>query len=194
MGKTKTDTNAATTTETEKPKRVLTEAQRLAFLKGREKRMANIEKKRQEQLEQTQTPVTTNESDHHSDTEESSSGESTAKEDIEQIPIPKLKRQTNKMEETTPEPTPAIKDVQEKPNLVTDYDIIARKCADYLFDRMSLEIPDDSIPSIEQPPQKSKPKPKQKRSVDDNDRPQRKTRQESAPVVESIPQRVFSWG
>lgn len=35
----------------DKPKRVLTEAQRLAFLKGREKRMANIEKKRLEKLE-----------------------------------------------------------------------------------------------------------------------------------------------
>lgn len=39
-------------TENDKSKRVLTEAQRLAFLKGREKRMANIEKKRQERLEQ----------------------------------------------------------------------------------------------------------------------------------------------
>jgi hypothetical protein len=37
--------------EESKPKRVLTEAQRLAFLKGREKRMANIEKKRLEKLE-----------------------------------------------------------------------------------------------------------------------------------------------
>jgi hypothetical protein len=37
-----------------KPKRVLTEAQRLAFLKGREKRMANIEKKRLEKLEADQ--------------------------------------------------------------------------------------------------------------------------------------------
>ena len=35
----------------QKPKRVLTEAQRLAFEKGREKRMANLEKKRQEKLE-----------------------------------------------------------------------------------------------------------------------------------------------
>lgn len=34
-----------------KPKRVLTEAQRLAFLKGREKRMANIEKRRLEKEE-----------------------------------------------------------------------------------------------------------------------------------------------
>lgn len=33
----------------EKPKRVLTEAQRLAFLKGREKRMLNIEMKKQQQ-------------------------------------------------------------------------------------------------------------------------------------------------
>lgn len=35
----------------EKPKRVLTEAQRLAFLKGREKRMANIERRRLEKEE-----------------------------------------------------------------------------------------------------------------------------------------------
>lgn len=34
-----------------KPKRTLSEAQRLAFLKGREKRMANIEKKRLEKEE-----------------------------------------------------------------------------------------------------------------------------------------------
>ena len=34
-----------------KPKKVLTEAQRLAFLKGREKRMANLEKKRLEKME-----------------------------------------------------------------------------------------------------------------------------------------------
>lgn len=37
-----------------KPKKVLTEAQRLAFLKGREKRMANIEKKRLEKEEAKQ--------------------------------------------------------------------------------------------------------------------------------------------
>ncbi len=36
----------------EKPKRQLTEAQRLAFMKGREKRLANIEKRRQAKLEQ----------------------------------------------------------------------------------------------------------------------------------------------
>lgn len=36
---------------TEETKKVLTEAQRLAFLKGREKRMANIEKKRLEKAE-----------------------------------------------------------------------------------------------------------------------------------------------
>lgn len=40
-----------------KPKRVLTEAQRLAFLKGREKRMANIEKKKLEAEEAKQVQV-----------------------------------------------------------------------------------------------------------------------------------------
>ena len=41
-----------------KPKKVLTEAQRLAFLKGREKRMANLEKKRLEKLEAFQQEST----------------------------------------------------------------------------------------------------------------------------------------
>lgn len=45
------ETPVAPPTIEPKPKRVLTEAQRLAFLKGREKRMANIEKRRQEKLE-----------------------------------------------------------------------------------------------------------------------------------------------
>lgn len=58
-----------------KPKRVLTEAQRLAFLKGREKRLANIEKRRQEKIEEVQQSI---------------------KEDIPPKPI--LKRQTNKQE------------------------------------------------------------------------------------------------
>jgi hypothetical protein len=44
-----------TDVSSEKPKKVLTEAQRLAFLKGREKRMANIERKRQEKIEATGT-------------------------------------------------------------------------------------------------------------------------------------------
>lgn len=39
------------TTTTTKPKRQLTEAQRLAFMKGREKRMANLLKKKEEKLE-----------------------------------------------------------------------------------------------------------------------------------------------
>lgn len=38
----------------DKPKKTLSEAQRLAFLKGREKRMANIEKKKLEEEEKNQ--------------------------------------------------------------------------------------------------------------------------------------------
>lgn len=57
--KTETETSVAPPVETgpiavPKPKRVLTEAQRLAFMKGREKRLANIERKRQEKLEAQQ--------------------------------------------------------------------------------------------------------------------------------------------
>lgn len=57
--------------EEAKPKRVLTEAQRLAFLKGREKRMANIEKKRLEKLEmegQVDTQVETKTSSKQEET------------------------------------------------------------------------------------------------------------------------------
>ena len=42
----------------EKPKKVLTEAQRLAFLKGREKRLANIEKRRLEKEEEKEVTST----------------------------------------------------------------------------------------------------------------------------------------
>ncbi len=45
------DQVTTTTQVEEKPKRQLTEAQRLAFMKGREKRLANLAKKREEKLE-----------------------------------------------------------------------------------------------------------------------------------------------
>lgn len=45
------------TDQEQKPKRVLTEAQRLAFLKGREKRLANLERRRLEKMEAMTTPV-----------------------------------------------------------------------------------------------------------------------------------------
>lgn len=55
-------TNAEISLKTGKPKKILTEAQRLAFMKGREKRLANLEKRRQEKLEakqfETQAPET----------------------------------------------------------------------------------------------------------------------------------------
>lgn len=47
----KEDQQNEVTSDQVKPKRVLTEAQRLAFMKGREKRLANLERKRQEKLE-----------------------------------------------------------------------------------------------------------------------------------------------
>lgn len=40
-----------------KPKRQLTEAQRLAFMKGREKRLANLAKKREEKLSLKEEPI-----------------------------------------------------------------------------------------------------------------------------------------
>jgi hypothetical protein len=68
-----------------KPKRVLTEAQRLAFLKGREKRMANIEKRRLEKEEQKQVEA----------------------EPIPELPIPVLKRQVAEDVKPAPASSPA---------------------------------------------------------------------------------------
>jgi len=48
-------TQAAPETPQTQPKRVLTEVQRLAFMKGREKRLANIERRKQEKLEEEQS-------------------------------------------------------------------------------------------------------------------------------------------
>lgn len=86
----------------EKPKRVLTEAQRLAFLKGREKRMANIERRRLEKEEAAQMenqPV------------------STPKEDT---PVG-IDKPRSKSPEIAPVATPAVSAP------VIDYDEIARR-------------------------------------------------------------------
>lgn len=73
----------------EKPKRVLTEAQRLAFLKGREKRMANLEKKRLEKEE-----ALFEEKQHENET-----SQETISQTQPQMPPPKPKlRRTTKKE------------------------------------------------------------------------------------------------
>ena len=75
---------------TVKPKRVLTEAQRLAFLKGREKRLANIETRRMEKLEAMENAV---------------------QEDDMPPPAPKKKPRTTKVKVKTESPT--AKKIQE---------------------------------------------------------------------------------
>lgn len=86
-----------TTTPEEPPpkkKRVLTEAQRLAFMKGREKRMMNLERKRQEKLEAIQ--------------------EEEAVTEKETAPlIPTLKRQTNQIDESG-SITELLKDIRDR--------------------------------------------------------------------------------
>lgn len=87
-----------------KPKRVLTEAQRLAFLKGREKRMANIEKNRLAKLEfqeatKEEPPAVVPEKQPPTPVVE-------VEEKVEEIPpMPKLRRQKVV---PAPVPTPAI--------------------------------------------------------------------------------------
>lgn len=71
--------------ESEKPKRQLTEAQRLAFLKGREKRLANIEKRRQEKIEQLQEIASTTDTVVKASTELSESMDDVVKSESHEL-------------------------------------------------------------------------------------------------------------
>lgn len=81
--------NQATDVITDKPKRQLTEAQRLAFLKGREKRMMNIEMRRQEKLE--------------------------AESNAEAVPIPEQVSDGDQAVTQEPSPTPPAPQKQKRP-------------------------------------------------------------------------------
>lgn len=169
-----------TTAGDEKPKKILTEAQRLAFLKGREKRMANLEMKRQAQQEQQlaeESPITDSPDEDYEPIQE------------ELVPEPPvLKRQTNHIEQT-PLPSEPVLDATKpietdnpstSPSLVVDDDAMARKIADYVFDRLQLEVPE---------PMPAPVSPKKKKRVSIAPKPTPSTQTPSV----AIPQRTFAW-
>jgi hypothetical protein len=171
--------------QNQKPKRVLTEAQRLAFLKGREKRMANIERKRQEKLEaedeEEQQTV-----DHAVEEPIKIVAKSEEKIDanaVEEIPIPK----ETKLEE----PTPTMPVLRRHANS----DETAKRIADLILERMELGCyKEDTI--APPPAKKSRGRPKTKevlvRGPSSSESESSPSPPTSTPVYHP-PQRVFNW-
>lgn len=178
------------------PKRILTEAQRLAFLKGREKRLNNLEMKRQAKLEEMDA-VKTQETEP----------------DVDPEPEPK----------TEPEPEPAtpkaprkrksvdvILDVDHKTKakpaveLWPDkYDDVAEEIAQRLFKRMQQEAKERTIEAAVSKNTKTsnvtvrkpKPKPKPKAvSSDEDDSNKENEKPQFMKASEMVEQAAFLWG
>ena len=150
--------------ESEKPKRVLTEAQRLAFLKGREKRMANIEMKKSMQQQDSETIQSSVSLTKTKTKPEDTIEDKTTQESLESMEevvsmsgcdedddIPTLQLQPNKRpkEKSNPitkanpktQPKSNSNSIEEKEIYEEDddeHDITARKIADYVFDRLKM--------------------------------------------------------
>lgn len=164
----------------DKPKKVLTEAQRLAFLKGREKRMANLEKKRLADLELASASMSP------------------------PPPKPKLKRQTNKLEEvqvsvheTKPqEPEPELAAVNTQPTPPPPQQKTAEYDPDEIVERIMKRLPDmmgDTLmekfmAAVEQD---SKP-PKRKRATSEPKERPKKSKPKTRPVTPP-PVNNFTW-
>lgn len=158
-------------------KRYLTEAQKLAFLKGREKRMANIERRKQEKLE----------------------AETASKEDNEEReekPTPVVNIKTEKVEVV-----PDVEPIMET-ETVDDSDIQAKKIADMIFERLKSQVSADKPTPIEIVPpsspkaklrkpyvKKSKPPPR----VIEEDTEENHSIDDEPPIVPTIPKRGISW-
>jgi hypothetical protein len=135
-----------------RPKRVLSEAQRLAFLKGREKRMANLEKKRLEKQEAAmasqdfELPPAPAEpkKPRKSRTKKISSDPGTLSPatviTIDSEPVIEPKQEPEPEPETRPEPEPQSKGAL--PNIPPfDEDKFAEKVVAKLKDSMSMPPP-----------------------------------------------------
>jgi hypothetical protein len=105
----------------QKPKKVLTEAQRLAFIKGREKRMQNIMLKKAEKEESREIE----ESKTETETEPETTTESEPEPTKPLTPIPPLKLKREKRVRT---PLPAAAATLDQPEI--DFDALADKIAE----------------------------------------------------------------
>jgi hypothetical protein len=158
-------------------KRYLTEAQKLAFLKGREKRMANIERRKQEKLE----------------------AENAAKEDNqerEEKSTPVVNIKTEKVE-VVPDAEPVI-----ETESINDSDIQAKKIADMIFERLKSQVSADNATPIHTVPP-SPPKAKLRKPYVKKNKPPPRVIEEDTeenhgiddepPVAPIIPKKGISW-
>jgi len=161
--------NNNTATEITKPKRVLTEAQRLAFLKGREKRMANIERRRQEKAE-AQEMADENREIMNLETQATPP----PKQEIERPPTPR-----------PPTPLPSKEDIDATS---------AKRIADLVLLRLKEEMPPPPPAAPKKRKYTKKPKPVvvQKES-DDNDYSDSDDNVETQPMIAPIPQKSINW-
>jgi len=160
-----------------KPKRQLTEDQRLAFMKGREKRLANIERKRQEKIEAAE-----NEPMAATQPEESI---------VDETPSPPPPVQMESKVEPQRKDTPRYTDddFEEK------HAKLAAKIADLLYGKLSSNMPAPPPPQIEEPKKKrtytkrapAALRPKKAKEVTPPDSP------EPVQAVQAPPQRIFNW-
>lgn len=120
-----------------KPKRVLTEAQRLAFLKGREKRMANIEKKKLEQQEMFVEPK--------SEPEQKPEPEKKARKPRAPKPKPEQKP------ETPPSPEPEAK-APPSPKKPEPEPIKEDEIVDRIYHQVMKKIKIPKMPKVERQP------------------------------------------
>jgi len=165
----------------DQPKKTLTEAQRLAFLKGREKRMANIEKKRLEDEEKKAIETQT----------------------FSPPPKPKMKRQPKVKpepiqipatpDETKSDPTPEhiltpIPSTRTKALSDGDIDVMVSKIMSKIDTQIGDTILDklmNSLPKAapQEPPPKKPRKPRAKKEPGKND--------DTKPAV--VPTNNFTW-
>ena len=187
-------TQTTTTMSDAAPKRVLTEAQRLAFLKGREKRLNNLEMKRQAKLEEMDTIKT-------QETEPDVDPEPEPEPEPEPAP-PKAPRKRK--------PVDVIMDVDHetkaKPavELWPDkYDDVAEEIAQRLFKRMQQEAKERTIEAAVSKKiktsnvtvRKPKPKPKPKAvSSDEDDSNKENEKHQFMKASEMVEQAAFLWG
>lgn len=177
-----------------KPKKVLTEAQRLAFLKGREKRLANIEKRRQEKVEIEVSDVSS---------EPTESVKPQAKRG-------RKKKEVQSVEAVKPPPSPPEPEEQDE-NTENDTGSVmapmmdesfSEKIADYVYQRIKTLKEEEAKMSAELMSKMSPEKPQKKTKRAYTKKPKPEPKPEPVPEPEPqpqsrhyapVPQRPFHW-
>lgn len=182
------DTPAGEPSQTQvKPKKVLTEAQRLAFLKGREKRVANIERKRQEKIEadgEAMAPPPPKKKRTTATKNPEPVTETETQQEVEPL-------MESELPDTDPEPESPDEEVFEGKD--DDYhEIAAQKIADYLFAKIRSQDDVPEVPSLSE----AKPKRKYERKAKVKSGSPEEKKASASMLHNPVPipqQRMFSW-